>query len=85
MRFAQDLFADGAVRLVVLDPAEMGRIVAVASEYRLDFDDAYQYVAAERDDGPLVSFDDDFEGTERGRTTPLEVLEILLRQEDEEQ
>ncbi len=84
LRFAEDLFADGAVRLVALDPADMGRIVAVASEYHLDFDDAYQYVAAEQDDVPLVSFDDDFDGTERGRITPLELLETLLRQETEE-
>jgi predicted nucleic acid-binding protein len=83
-RFAEDLFADGAVRLVALGPADMGRIVVVASEYHLDFDDAYQYVAAEQDDVPLVSFDDDFDETKRGGITPLEVLETLLRQETEE-
>jgi predicted nucleic acid-binding protein len=29
-------------------------------------DDAYQYVAAERYDVEIVSFDNDFDGTERG-------------------
>jgi len=84
LRFAEDLFADGAVRILALDPAHMERIVAVASEYHLDFDDAYQCVAAEQDDVPLVSFDEDFDGTERGRITPSEVLETLLGQENKE-
>jgi uncharacterized protein len=40
----------------------------------LNFDDAYQYVAAEKHDLTLVSFDADFDRTERGRKTPAEVL-----------
>nr|HID14904.1 PIN domain-containing protein [Anaerolineae bacterium] len=42
--------------------------------FRLDFDDAYQYVAAEEYGLTLVSFDTDFDRTERGRKTPAQVL-----------
>lgn len=60
--------------LVSLEPADMGRLVAVMDSFGLDFDDAYQYVAAERHEVELVSFDDDFDRTERGRVTPGEMV-----------
>jgi predicted nucleic acid-binding protein len=47
----------------------------VAERFNLDFDDAYQYTAAEKYDLTLVSFDSDFDHTERGRKTPAEVLQ----------
>jgi len=73
--FVRDLFIDGAVTLVSLEPIDMERLVAVMDHFGLDFDDAYQYVAAERYEVELVSFDGDFDGTERGRVTPGEILE----------
>ncbi len=53
----------------------MERLVAVIDHFELDFDDAYQYVAAEMYDLELVSFDGDFDRTERGRITPGEIVE----------
>ena len=41
--------------------------------FRLDFDDAYQYVAAEKFDLALVSFDADFDRTDRKRMVPAEI------------
>ena len=73
--FVRDLFIDGAVALVSLEPGDMERLVAVMDRFGLDFDDAYQYVAAERYEVKLVSFDGDFDGTERGRVTPGEIIE----------
>jgi len=75
LRFIQDLFIDGAVGLVSLEPVDMERLVAVMDHVGLDFDDAYQYVAAEKYDVEIVSFDGDFDGTERGRVTPAEIVE----------
>ncbi len=75
LRFVQDLFIDGAVGLISLEPADMERLVAVIDHFELDFDDAYQYVAAEMYDLELVSFDGDFDRTERGRITPGEIVE----------
>jgi len=42
-------------------------------EFKLDFDDAYQYIAAEKYDLTIVSFDSDFDRTTRGRKTPSEI------------
>ena len=43
-------------------------------QFRLDFDDAYQYVAAEWAEAVIVSYDDDFDRTVRRRQTPVDVL-----------
>ena len=43
-------------------------------KFKLDFDDAYQYVAADKYDLIIVSFDTDFDTTEKGRKTPKEIL-----------
>jgi predicted nucleic acid-binding protein len=73
-QFAQDLFTDGSVVLVHLQPQETKRVIEVIGNFRLDFDDAYQYVAAERENLTIVSFDGDFDRTEHGKRTPAEVL-----------
>ena len=73
-RFVRDAFLDGAVALVRLDPADVGRLIRVVEEADLDFDDAYQYAAAEKYGLVLVSFDKDFDRTGRGRKTPAELL-----------
>lgn len=42
LRFVQDIFIDGAVGLVSLEPVDMARLVAVVENFGLDFNDAYQ-------------------------------------------
>jgi predicted nucleic acid-binding protein len=74
VRFLDDAFNYGAVRLVHLLPQDLSQVVEKISQFHLDFDDAYQYVAAEKYDLILVSFDKDFDGTERKRKTPGEIL-----------
>jgi len=54
---------------------DMQDIVRAARRFDLDFDDAYQYAAAKKYDLIIVSFDSDFDQTERGRQTPAEVLQ----------
>lgn len=73
-KFVRDTIGDLAVVLVRLGPEDVERIVAVTERYNLDFDDAYQYVAAEKHNLVLVSLDADFDRTERGRKTPADVL-----------
>ena len=51
----------------------------VMERFRLDFDDSYQYTAAEKRNLTIVSFDGDFDGTDRGRTTPAEMLNSLQK------
>lgn len=73
--FIRDTFVEGAVTLLHLKPEDMERLILVMREFDLDFDDAYQYVAAEKTDSIIVSLDKDFDQTERGRKTPREVLQ----------
>jgi len=47
--------------------------------FGLDFDDAYQYTATEKYGLTIVSFDSDFDRTERGRRTPGEMLGRLTK------
>ena len=77
LEFVEDFLDTGAVRVIRLSHGEMANIVQAASRCRLDFDDAYQCVAAEKHDLTLVSFDTDFDRTERGRKTPADVLKKL--------
>lgn len=76
LNFIEDVFINGGVSLVSLEPAEMERLIAVSDQYKLDFDDAYQYVAAEKYNLELVSFDNDFERTEHGKITPKDIVSI---------
>jgi hypothetical protein len=72
--FVKDTLLDGDVVLIHLNPENMERIIDTQKRYGLDFDDAYQYVAAERYDLIIVSFDTDFDKTKRGKKSPEEVL-----------
>lgn len=74
LRFTRDAFIDGAVSLIHLEPADMERVISAKEKFGLDFDDAYQYAAAEKYGLVLVSFDADFDKTDRGRKTPAEAL-----------
>jgi len=74
-RFVQDVLIDGAVGLILLAPEDMAYLITVVDRFGLDFDDAYQYAAAEKYNVELVSFDGDFDRTERGRITPGKIVE----------
>jgi predicted nucleic acid-binding protein len=76
-RFVDDLFIQGQVAHVSVRPEDITHLVEVMDRFDLDFDDAYQYVAAEHSDAVIVSFDGDFDRTERGRQTPAEVLSTV--------
>ncbi|MFZ5910107.1 MAG: PIN domain-containing protein [Chloroflexota bacterium] len=71
--FLSDAIEDSGVMRIRLETAELKEILAVRRRYRLDFDDAYQYVAAGKYGFTLVSFDSDFDHTGLGRKQPSEV------------
>ncbi|MBT9149657.1 MAG: PIN domain-containing protein [Dehalococcoidia bacterium] len=60
------------LRLAAEDAKELDR---VAQRFNLDFDDSYQYLVAERYGLTIVSFDSDFDRTERGRKAPKDLME----------
>ena len=73
LRFVQDAFIDGAVSVIRLNPEDIQGVVRIMEQLNLDFDDAYQYAAAEKYDLTTVSFDSDFDRTPRRRKTPAEI------------
>lgn len=75
LSFVRDAFIDGSVGLIHLHPEDVQRLVDVMRIMNLDFDDAYQYVAAEKHNLIIVSFDTDFNRTERGSRTPAATQE----------
>jgi len=74
VRFVEDIIITGGVRLLRLSTEEAKELAKVAQRFKLDFDDAHQYTIAERYGLTIVSFDSDFDRTERGRKTPRDLL-----------
>jgi predicted nucleic acid-binding protein len=74
IQFVQDIFLEGAVGLLRLEPSDMPDLVSLMARYSLDFDDAYQYLAAEKHRLTMVSFDRDFDRTEKGRRAPGQLI-----------
>ena len=57
-----------------LDISDLKELYKIAQRFKLDFDDAYQYAIAEKYNLQIVSFDKDFDRTERGKKEPSGVL-----------
>ncbi len=73
-KFVTDLSTPPSVSLVRLSFEQVALLPAVSQRFKLDFDDAYQYAAAEAEGLQLVSFDSDFDRTDLVRKTPAQVL-----------
>lgn len=74
MRFVDDVLLKGGVSLQTVPLSAMQQLVKVMNSFNLDFDDAYQYVIAELAQADIVSFDKDFDRTDKRRTTPSEII-----------
>jgi predicted nucleic acid-binding protein len=75
LKMIEDMLIMGGVQLIRLKVGDMEKLVDFSKRFNLDFDDAYQYTLAEKYNLTLVSFDSDFDKTERGRKTPKEVTD----------
>ncbi|HHE47415.1 MAG TPA: type II toxin-antitoxin system VapC family toxin [Candidatus Acetothermia bacterium] len=75
-QFLEDMVLGVGVAVITLSAQEMESLIEAAQRFGLDFDDAYQYAVAERYGLTIVSFDSDFDRTERGRKTPEDLLEL---------
>ena len=69
-----DLVFSGVIGLLRAEPGEFRVVARISKSCKLDFDDAYQRVVADRNNLTLVSFDSDFDRTKSGRKTPAQVL-----------
>jgi len=76
LRFLDEMTAN-QVGVLHMPPPVLRQVVATMHSYSLTFDDAFQYVAAEREELTIISFDADFDRTPRGRKTPGQVLAEL--------
>lgn len=72
--FVQDLFVAGDVSLVSIPPDETPELINAMKRYKLDFDDAYQYLAAKLNGLTLVTFDKDLKRKPLGGQTPSQII-----------
>jgi len=72
--FVTDVLENGALSRIALDPDGLRETTVARQQFRLDFDDAYQYVVAQQHNLVLISFDTDFDKTFLGRKSPEEIL-----------
>jgi hypothetical protein len=72
--FIKDFIDRGGVRVFEIQPKELPEVLRIARKFKLDFDDAYQYAVAEKYDLQIISFDKNFDGTERGRSEPGDMI-----------
>lgn len=73
--FLDDMVINGGINIVSLLPDELKELEKLAQDFKLDFEDSYQYLAAKKYNLQLISFDSDFDRTERGRKKPAEIIE----------
>ena len=75
--FVQDLFVAGDVSLVSIPPDKTPELIKAMKRYRLDFDDAYQYLTAKLNGLMLVTFDKDLKRKPLGGRTPAQIIASL--------
>jgi predicted nucleic acid-binding protein len=72
--FLNDLFINGQIEQLVLEPLDLIDVVDNINKYSLDFDDSYQYTIAEKYGLILVTFDKDFKIAGLKKKTPQEII-----------
>ena len=74
-RISSGIFlSEGGIAIISLGIDDMERLELVSTAFNIDFDDAYQYVIAEKFGLDLVSFDTDFDRTDKKRIIPADIL-----------
>jgi len=66
----KDVIIKTGITVIGLDPEEVLALAEVSKRFRLDFDDSYQYAVAQKYGLQIISFDADFDRTEKGRKIP---------------
>jgi hypothetical protein len=61
------------IRILSLTQDELKLVPAICTKHSVDFDDAYQYIAADQNHLKLVSLDHDFDRIFAGRVHPNEL------------
>ena len=72
--FVEDVILSSGLRILRLIPQDYSHLMQVQKKFHLDFDDAYQYCLAEKYNLEIVSFDSDFDKTDRKRKVPSKII-----------
>ncbi len=72
-RFVEDMIVDG-ISILSLTPEALKTLNQFTQKFNLDFDDVYQYAVAEKYDLQIISFDKDFDQTDRKRKEPIDII-----------
>ncbi len=72
--FIEDVLINARIQILRLEIRDFQRLIEIRNQYSLDFDDSYQYTVAEKYQLTLISYDRDFDSTDRGRASPGEVV-----------
>ena len=74
-KFIDDLFVNGQLEQLTLDPIDLLDVMKYIQKYKLDFDDSYQFLVAQKYDLTLITFDKDFNVRGIKKNTPDEIIE----------
>jgi predicted nucleic acid-binding protein len=73
--FIDDLFVNGQLEQLTLDPIDLLDVMNNIQKYKLDFDDSYQFAIAQKFDLILITFDKDFNVRGIKKNTPDQIIE----------
>jgi predicted nucleic acid-binding protein len=76
-KFINDLFFNGLIEQIFLDPHDFADIISNIDKYKLDFDDAYQLTLSQKYDLTIITFDKDFNAKGINKKTPEDILKKL--------
>jgi len=69
------LFVNGQLEQLTLDPVDLLNVISNIQQYKLDFDDSYQFTVAQKYNLTIVTFDKDFNAKGIKKHTPDEIIE----------
>lgn len=72
--FIDDLIVRCRIHILHIRYEDLYSVMQNMDIFHLDFDDAYQYTLAQEYSLQIVSFDQDFDLTEKGRVCPADVI-----------
>ena len=75
-KFVTDLFFNGLIEQLSLDPRDFVDLISNIEKLKLDFDDAYQFTISQKYDMTIVTFDKDFNSKGINKMTPEEIIKI---------
>lgn len=72
--FIEDLFVNGEIKQLLLDPVDLLKLKKSIKKFRFDFDDSYQYLVAQKYELTIVTFDKDFSAKDIPKKSPDEII-----------